>query len=89
MMQSILRRKTRRRQDGGEEETSESQESGDLGIDRSTTFRVKKKEVEEAEEVEIDSEKVLRKLEDLESLAVTSRLSELNVRDIEQPSQLR
>ena len=76
-------------EDGGEEETSESLESGDLGIDRSTTFRVKKKEEEVEEEAEIDSEKVLRKLEDLESLAVTSRLSELNVREIEQPSQLR
>ena len=75
-------------EDGGEEETSESLESGDLGIDRATTFRVKKKE-EEAEEAEIDSEKVLRKLEDLESLAVTSRLSELNVRDLEESSQLR
>ena len=41
------------------------------------------------EEAEIDSEKVLRKLEDLESLAVTSRLSELNVRELEEPSQLR
>ena len=67
-------------EDGGEEETSESLESGDLGIDRSTTFRVKKKDEAEAEK---DSDSVLRKLDDLESVAVTSRLSELNVRDIE------
>ena len=73
-------------EDGGEEETSESLESGDLGIDRSTTFRVKKKEEEEAEK---GSDSVLRKLEDLESVAVTSRLSELSVRDIQQRSQLR
>jgi len=70
---------------GGEEETSESLESGDLGIDRSTTFRVKKKE----EEAEKDSDSVLRKLEDLESVAVTSRLSDLNLGDIEPRSQLR
>ena len=72
-------------EDGGEEETSESLESGDLGIDRSTTFRVKKKE----EETEKDSDSVLRKLDDLESVAVTSRLSELSVRDIQQRSQQR
>ena len=72
-------------EDGGEEETSESLESGDLGIDRSTTFRVKKKE----EEAEKDCDSVLRKLEDLESVAVTSRLSDLNLGDIEPRSQLR
>ena len=71
-------------EDGGEE-ASESLESGDLGIDRSTTFRVKKKE----EETEKDSDSVLRKLDDLESVAVTSRLSELSVRDIQQRSQQR
>ena len=76
-------------EEGGEEETSESLESGDLGIDRSTTFRVKKKEETEELEEEKDSNSVLRKLEDLESLAVTSRLSELSLRDIQHRSQQR
>ena len=60
------------------EETSESLESGDLGIDRSTTFRVSKKD-----EVVEQDEKVLRKLDDLESNAVSSRLSALTVRSSE------
>merc|ERR1711953_998232 len=71
-------------EDGGEEETSESLESGDLGVDRSTTFRVKKKEEEEEEEAGKDSDSVLRKLDDLESVAVTSRLSELSLGDFQQ-----
>ena len=69
-------------EDGGEEETSESLESGDLGVDRSTTFRVKKKE--EEEEAGKDSDSVLRKLDDLQSVAVTSRLSELSLGDFQQ-----
>ena len=56
-----------------EEETMESLESGDLGLDRATTFRVKKAE-EESEQVE-------SKLEELEQVTgVSSRLSELDIR---------
>ena len=62
-----------------EEETMESLESGDLGLDRATTFRVKKpdeSEQEQAEEAEVAS-----KLEELEQVAgVSSRLSELDIR---------
>ena len=47
-------------ENGKEEETLESLQSGDLGIDRSTTFRVIKKEEEEEEEEE-QRENVLRK----------------------------
>ena len=57
-----------------EEETMESLESGDLGLDRATTFRVKK--AEESEE-----DQVVSKLEELEQGAgVSSRLSELDIR---------
>ena len=55
-----------------EEETMESLESGDLGLDRATTFRVKKAE---------ESEQVESKLEELEQVTgVSSRLSELDIR---------
>jgi len=71
-----------------DDETQESLESGDLGIDRSTTFRVKKKDEDEEqvkEEFNLDkTDEFLRKLDDLESVqqaAVTSRLSELDIRD--------
>ena len=85
-MDDVVDTEEEEEEEDGEEETSESLESGDLGIDRSTTFRVKKKEEEEAEK---GSDSVLRKLEDLESVAVTSRLSELGLGDIGQRSQLR
>ena len=62
-------------EEGVDEETLESLESGDLGIDRSTTFRVSKEKEKETDE------KVLRKLDDLESVAVSSRLTELSLRD--------
>merc|ERR1711936_1391252 len=61
-------------ENGKDEETLESLQSGDLGIDRSTTFRVIKKEEEEEQR-----ENVLRKLDDLESVDVSSRLSALTV----------
>jgi len=73
-----------------DDETQESLESGDLGIDRSTTFRVKKKDEEDdkeevKEEENLDKkDEFLRKLDDLELEsvpAVTSRLSELDIRD--------
>ena len=70
-------------ENGKEEETLESLQSGDLGIDRSTTFRVIKKEEEEEEEEEEQRENVLRKLDDLESVDVSSRLSALTVRERE------
>ena len=60
-----------------EEETEESLESGDLGLDRATTFRVKKTEESEA----AAAAEVTKKLEDLETMTgVSSRLSELDVR---------
>ena len=62
-----------------EEETMESLESGDLGLDRATTFRVKKQE--ESEEAEDEEAQVDSKLGEMEQVVgVTSRLSELDIR---------
>ena len=63
-----------------EEETMESLESGDLGLDRATTFRVKKEREESEEELDEEAQ-VESKLGELEQMAgVTSRLSELDIR---------
>lgn len=63
-----------------EEETMESLESGDLGLDRATTFRVKKEREESEEELDEEAQ-VESKLGELEQVAgVTSRLSELEIR---------
>lgn len=64
-----------------DEETQESLESGDLGVDRATTFRVKKPSDEDSLE-----DKLARKLDDLEAGtdSVASRLTQLDIsRDLE------
>ena len=63
-----------------EDETQESLESGDLGVDRATTFRVKK-----PNEDGLDDQ-LARKLDDLEAVtdSVASRLTQLDIsRDLE------
>jgi len=63
-----------------DEETMESLESGDLGLDRATTFRVKKEREESEQELDEEAQ-VESKLGELEQMAgVTSRLSELDIR---------
>ena len=67
--------------DDHDEETQESLESGDLGVDRATTFRVKKPNDED-----VLDDKLTRKLDDLEAGAdsVASRLTQLDIsRDLE------
>ena len=75
-------------EDTHDEETHESLESGDLGIDRTKTFRVTKSEAEETEDEDDkhkmmkDTDDISRKVPDIDSApALSSRLSELEIRD--------